>query len=539
MEGFEPPRGGTKNRCLTAWLHPNAVSFTKTLMDVISEFELFARMDIVSISMKIIQIAAELAPIAKVGGLGDVVTGLSRALLKMGHELQILLPKYSCIRALPPFKKSVSFTCLESGKEIQNTAHLGEVEGCDVWFLETQHPEGYFHEKTIYAGDNDPKRFLFFCHMALEFLKKEPAEYLLHIHDWHTAFIPPLYHAAYSKDIEVKGIVLNIHNLEYQGRTTSRYIPKELLGKDTKNILEKLKDDHASFPDSINLLKGGIHYADKVVTVSPNYAKEILTVEQGFGLEDTLRKNDKKLIGILNGLDTGLWNPETDPHIPAHFRPDDPIDVIVQKKRENKKHLQRKIGFKEENKPLVSCVSRLVPQKGPELILGGLIYSLSQDAQACFLGSSPVASLQKKFETFQKELFSKEIHFHFQYDEEFSRLLYAASDFILVPSLFEPCGLTQLISLRYGTIPIVRRTGGLADTVFDIDSTHIKEEKKNGYTFDSFSLSALEETLLRAFNRYNQHPEEHQNLLIKGIRCDFGWEKSAKEYLKIYQSLQG
>lgn len=493
--------------------------------------------------MRIIHVAAELAPLAKVGGLGDVVLGLSRVLLQMGHQVEIIIPKYDCLDK--SFCKNMKLErsdlkSYEGGNWYANSVWSAEVESCKVFFLEPHHPQSYFKEGSIYTDKMDIPRFIYFSRLAMEFLqqRKEPID-ILHLHDWHTAVSTILFQDLYRPlGLNIKGICLNIHNLEYQGKCAAGDLDK--IGLDSKKYLnpENLQDDNPAFPKTINLLKGGIVFADQVITVSPNYAKEILTVEMAFDMQSTLRKHENKVIGILNGIDTEIWSPGKDVHVPASYSAQNSAEEILKAKGENKKILQKKLGLREEPKPLVACISRLVPQKGPTLIKEGLLHALKKHAQCVLLGSSTLPDLQKEFAELKEKLKSNpQIFFHFEYNEPLSRLLYSAADFVLVPSLFEPCGLTQLIGLRYGAIPIVRRTGGLADTIFDADNKNIMESQRNGYTFDTFDSIGIDDALDRALHCWQNEKEKYKALLKRGISMDFGWKKSAQEYLKTYEQL--
>ncbi len=488
--------------------------------------------------LRIVHISAELAPIAKIGGLGDVVLGLSRACKKLGHKIEILIPKYSCLQTEYLKNMEIMQAHLPSFDGETYSVWKGEVEGCEVLFLEPHHPENFFQEGSIYTGKKDISRFTYFSRLALEYLlsRKEEID-VLHLHDWHVALAAPLYKDLYIvKGLKTAIVVINLHNLEHQGKCLASDLDK--IGLQGKNYLtpDKLLDDPASHPDPINLLKGGIIYADLVITVSPNYAKEILTVEMAFGLERTLRKHESKIIGILNGVDYDIWNPEKDIHVPYAYSPSQSIKKILLAKKENKKAFQKKIHLSESDSPLISCISRLVPQKGPTLIKEGLLYALQKKAQIALLGTSFLPDIQAEFDHL-KEKMRQNPHafFFYQYNENLSRLMYAASDFIIVPSLFEPCGLTQLIAMRYGAIPIVRRVGGLADTVFDIDSSDIPNARKNGFTFDAFESHSLNKTIDRALDYWYNKQDKYQEILLNGIHMDFAWEKGATEYINAYE----
>jgi ADP-glucose type glycogen/starch synthase len=282
-------------------------------------------------------------------------------------------------------------------------------------------------------------------------------------------------------------------------------------------------------------LKSGLIYSDAVIAVSPTYAKEMLTKEYGCGLEKVLQKKRKKLFGILNGIDTKKFTPLKDPFIKYHYSSKDNIEKIIEKKNENKKFLQKKLKMNISSKPLFCSIGRLVPQKGPFLIKQSIFKTTKNGGQFILLGSSSVKKIKRNFFSLKKKLSkNRDISLNFAFDEELAHQIYAAADFIIVPSLFEPCGLTQMIALRYGTIPIVRKTGGLADTIFDVTS---KNPLKNGFLFEKFSKKDLLSALDRAFFYFFKKPEKLKILIENGIKEDFSIEKSAKKYEEFYKKL--
>jgi starch synthase len=328
------------------------------------------------------------------------------------------------------------------------------------------------------------------------------------------------------REIPVKAIVLSIHNLEYQGHCSIH---------DLASIgLKKEHITHLQTGSNYNLLKGAIYYADAIVAVSPTYATEILTREYGFGLDEDLRKEKRKLIGILNGIDLELWNPSNDSALTKHYSATDSMPQILEAKRVNRN------GLPFAQNPLrdaiwFGAITRLVPQKGPQLLEAALKEIIRQNGVFILLGISPILEIQRHFEQLKKRYSSSNsVLFHLDHDEILAHKLYAALDFILVPSLFEPCGLSQLIAMRYGTVPIVRLTGGLKDSVFDCEDTRIPASKHNGFTFTRSTPEALIATLARAIRRKNDHPASHQLLIKHGMEADFGWRQPAREYFTLY-----
>ena len=381
--------------------------------------------------MKIVHIASEFAPIAKAGGLGDVVAGLSKEQRRLGHDVEVIIPKYDTITEVP--------------------------EGVTLIDLPDDFSRG-----QIYGEPDDIDRFTRFCEAAADHLDNPD---IVHLHDWPTALI--------AKIVPFK-TVLTIHNAAYQGN---------------------------------GLLQTGIENANALTTVSPTYAREILTPAFGCGLEDLLKKH--KPIGILNGIDTDYWNPATDPLLPHRY-------TAPEGKRLCKEALCTELNLPKDP-PLFAAICRLVDQKGPDLLFSGFEHILNRGGTAVLLGSSPDPALEEKFQA----LAHPNMHLHFDFNESFAHRLYAGADYALIPSLFEPCGLTQLIAMRYGTVPIAHGVGGLADTVI---------EGETGFTFDKPEPALFNDALDRAI-REKDHLAQH------GMALDVSWKKSAQEYLRVYSQL--
>jgi starch synthase len=490
-----------------------------------------------ALRMHIVQVASELAPIAKVGGLGDVLYGLSKQLVREGHLVEVILPKYDCIHyeGLTNLAVEQKDLCVqENSRSIHNLVWSAYLEDLKILLIEPDHPKSYFESGSIYGAPDDAERFIYFCSTVLEYLsqaKKQPD--IIHIHDWPTALIAPLYKERYRKDLHVRKIVFTIHNLQHQGKCLLSHLSHLKLNK------EVLVD-----PDSpllANLVKGAIIEADAITTVSPNYKQEILVPEGGFGLDPLLLKYQKKLTGILNGIDPVFWNPQTDPHLIAHYSTDPPftdghIEQISNAKKENRRRLRRHVGMNEEDCPLVASVTRLVYQKGPELIEHALLRTLEKGGQFILLGSAANPEIEESFLELKDRLKeNRQVAIYLDHDEALAHLIFAAADLFVIPSIFEPCGLTQMIALRYGSIPIARRTGGLADTVCDIDTSSAPVEMRNGFTFDFPDTEGVNWALDRALRCYKEEPKKFEQLMRQGMSLDFSWRKSAQEYLKVYR----
>lgn len=481
--------------------------------------------------MYIIQLASELSPVAKVGGLGDVVFGLSEELAQKGHEVEIIIPKYDSLdfRALKNLKvEQRELWSFEGPYRYNNTVWSAEAGRLKILLIEPHHPKHYFNRGKIYDCPDDSDRFTYFTRTALEYLFKRgrPCD-ALHCHDWPTALSPVLYKEMYQKmGLSIKKTVMTIHNLQHQGKCAPANLSRIGLRGEDFLTPEKLQDPYS--PGLLNLLKGGIVYADFLTTVSPNYEKEIKTAPGGCGLDKVLVQYQHKLKGILNGLDETYWNPSTDPHLIARY-----TKAGVKKgKGENRKHILTHFGLVEKNAPIVASVGRLVPQKSPELILYALKRTLEKGGQFLLLGTTADPALEKAFLAYAD---SGNAAINLDYDESMAHLFFAAADMFIIPSLFEPCGLTQMIAMRYGAVPIARKTGGLADTVFDWDTSTKPLAERNGFTFDFPDTQGVDWALDRALRLWKEDPKTWKKIQSQGMSVDFSWAHAAPEYLKIYQ----
>lgn len=470
----------------------------------------------------VIHIAAEMAPVAKVGGLGDVLTGLSRSLQRKGHLVEAILPKYDCMdysRISNLKELDLELHSSFDGQTHKNKVWSGIVEGLPVYFIEPLHPAKFFWRGQFYSEPDDFRRFTYFCRAAMEFLLqsgKRPD--IIHSHDWQTAVVAPLYWDVFVPlGLDSARLAFTCHNFEYQGAENSGAIAACGLSPQTLMRPDRMQDN--SHHNKINLLKGGVVFSNVVTTVSPTYAQEVLRPEGGKGLHGTLGVHSKKFFGVLNGIDQEVWDPATDTLIDCQYSAHDIDGKFV-----NKQRLRERLGLasegEDERRPLVGCVTRLVPQKGVHLIRHAIYRTLEKGGQFILLGSSPVPHIQHEFEGIARQFENHpQIRLVLKYDEALSHAIYAASDIFVIPSIFEPCGLTQMISMRYGTIPVVRRTGGLADSVFDVDDERNPEEKKNGFVFDDANEGSLNWGLDRALDYYSQRPEWWQDL-VKKARAD-------------------
>lgn len=477
--------------------------------------------------LKILMAAAECAPLAKVGGLADVVGSLPKELLRLGLEVRVILPFYGLIdKKKFPVKKLRSHIAVEIGTGIEKFS-LWEcsIPGTGLKLLLIKHP--YFNHNEIYLHGRvgtakkysrkkeDVKRFAFFSHAVLSAIKAlDWRPDVIHCHDWHTALIPDYLKTIYKNDSFFKKIktLYTIHNLANQGIVGPEIVGYTKIDATLPIIKADLKNG------DINFMVQGILGADLINTVSPTYAKEILQHYEGADLEKILYQRRAKLSGIINGIDTTDFDPKTDPMIEANY------DIKnISLKVKNKLKLQSLAGWKPDARvALIGLVSRLVWQKGLDLITEKL---LKFPCQFVVLGSG-----QKEIETKLLILAKKyptKFFIKIGLDLKLAKMIYAGSDLFLMPSRFEPCGLSQLIAMRYGSIPLVRQTGGLADTV----------NSKTGFLFKHYSAQKLEKTLKLALNTYYKKPLKWLKLQQNCLKQDFSWSKSAKNYLRLYHKL--
>ncbi|HID97829.1 MAG TPA: glycogen synthase [Thermodesulfobacteriaceae bacterium] len=487
--------------------------------------------------MYITMISSECAPVAKVGGLGDVVQGLSRELEIRGNAVEIILPKYDCMRYDRIWDLHKSYSDLwvpYYDHHIHCDVYFGFAAGLKCFFIEPHSHRNFFNRSVFYSNQDDPERFAFFCRAALEFmLKTNKHPDIIHCHDWQTGLVPVLLFDVYKHlGMTHPRVCYTLHNLKHQGVTGEHIL--RLAGLNPADYMnqERLQDNFNH--RAINLMKGGIVYSNFVTTVSPRYAEEIKNTDLGCGLQHTLHIHSTKFGGVLNGIDYSVWNPEIDPHIPARYS----VDTLDEKFR-NKEALRHRLLLRQAFKPVVSVVSRLDHQKGVGLIRHSTFYCLDHGCQFVLLGSSPDPDISHEFHNLRHQLNeNQDCHLELSYNEELAHLIYAGADMILIPSAFEPCGLTQMIAMKYGTVPIVRNTGGLADTVFDADYSHRPYHKRNGYMFNDFNFEGVESALKRAIGMWYSFPEYFRELMVNGMNYDYSWNHPGEDYLNIYNYIR-
>lgn len=471
--------------------------------------------------MKVCFIAAEAAPFVKVGGLGDVIGSLPKALRELGVDARVILPLYSSIDRERFGLKYKAYQFVDLG---WRHSYCGifetEVDGVPCYFVDN---EQYFNRDSIYGQADDGERFAFFSKAALEILPAlDFKPDVVNVNDWHTA-LSVIYldvlksrEAEFYKDMKS---VLSIHNIEFQGRFNP-YEMGNLFGLENKYF------DALIYNGDVNLLKGAIQLADRVNTVSETYAREILDPYFSYGLDKILTVEQGKLRGILNGIDVDKFNPKTDPMIPVNY------DLkTFEDKVQNKLAFQKEMDLEvNADIPLIGMVTRLTHQKGIDLILQASEEILKTGAQLVILGTGDAhyESALRSLEHYRHDRVRSILLF----SNEMSAKIYAASDLFLMPSKTEPCGLSQLISMRYGTVPVVHRVGGLRDTVIPFTGV-----EGNGFTFESFQAGDMMDVIYRAVTCFYQSPDEWKQIIKNNLQKDVSWEQSAKKYLDLYHEV--
>lgn len=476
--------------------------------------------------MKVLFVAAEGAPFIKTGGLADVIGSLPKELKKQGIEVSIMLPKYadmpSSYKEKMIFVKSLAINIdgRDQHFEVKKIKH----NGITYYFICNEY---YFNRPGVYGFADDGERFSFFCRASLAALPHiDFRPDIIHCHDWHTGMISLLLRAHYGTDPFYSGIgtVFTIHNLEYQG-----IFPRDILGAFLNLDDSYYSIDGVEFYGQVSFMKGGIEFSDFITTVSDNYREEIQTPFYGKKLEGLLYKRRDDLFGILNGIDYEEFNAGTDPHIFANY-----YKKSLGKKLVNKNKLQDLLGLPRTNKiPLMAMVSRLVSHKGLDLVMSVLDDIMALGVQLVILGTG-----EEKYELFFQEAANRypgSISTNIAYDEKFAHQIYASSDMFLMPSLVEPCGLAQMIALRYGNIPIVRETGGLKDTVLEFERS---TGAGNGFTFTNYDAQEMLEAIEGAVRLFHHKPS-WTKIRKNAMSQDYSWKTSAKKYQTLYRELQG
>lgn len=474
-------------------------------------------------------IGSECYPFVKTGGLGDVMSALPKSLAKLNMDVKVIIPRYKCIpqkfQEKMEYKGSFYMDLCADGKQYYVGIMEYQEDGVVYDFIDN---DEFFSWGNPYTNliDDIPK----FCYFskaalaALNYLNWTPD--VVHCHDWQAALVP-LYLRTSFKDTNVgrAGAVLTIHNLRFQGiydRKTIQYwsdLPDYVFNKDcmTQNWLDA------------NMLKGGITYCNKLTTVSNTYAGEIQTEEYGEGLEEHLRYHSSKILGIVNGIDTDIWNPATDKLLAAQYD----SQSVIKNKKVNKKALQESLGLEvDDHKIVIGLISRLTNQKGLDLVNDVIPSIMDEHTQVVVLGTGD-AMYEDAFRYYENK-YKGNFCAYIAYNENVAHNIYAGCDALLVPSRFEPCGLTQLISMRYGSIPIVRETGGLKDTV---QPYNLFDNTGNGFTFDRYESGLLYDAINRAKTLYFENRKYWDEMVVRDMNKDVSWQQSAKQYKDMYVEL--
>ena len=482
--------------------------------------------------MNVVYLSSEVAPFAKTGGLADMAGAIPKNLQKLGVEIIVLMPLYRSIKesAYPLAKTDIQFEVRIGDKLKSGYVYKGYLQESKVavYFLDHEPYYGrdglYNYPGTARDFEDNSERFIFFALGALEVVKKlKIRPDVVHCNDWQTGLVPVYLKTKYTgrSFFENTKSVMTIHNLAYQGWFW--HWDMKLTGLDWSLFNSK----QLEFYGKLNFLKGGIVFSDLITTVSKTYAEEIQTPEYGAGLDGVLRERARDIYGIINGIDYTLWNPETDKFIVANYGL-----KKLHGKQLCKRALQRKYKLPEKDCPLIGMITRLTSQKGLDLVVDKFRDLMNTDLQFVLLGTGD-PWYHELFNSYAKT-YPKKVAVQFTFDECSAHEIEAGADIFLMPSRYEPCGLNQLYSLKYGTIPIVRSTGGLADTITDVRSEPVSNGKANGFSFKEYNSDLLFATIIRAMDLF-KNKAMWTNYMKNGMSQDWSLERSAKEYLALYE----
>lgn len=488
--------------------------------------------------MKILLASSEAVPFAKTGGLADVAGVLPLELSKLGHEVTLFLPAYQCIRdaGLPIENTNVTLEVPIGDELRQGRLLVSNLPDSNVAVYFVDEPE-YFDRPSLYGeGGSDYRdnceRFTFFCRSVLESIRLLNLETeLIHANDWQTGLLSALLKCEYCKNPDYADIasLITIHNLAYQG--VFDYEKMAVTGLDSKYFNWKQME----FYGSLNLLKTGIVFSDSINTVSPSYAMEIQGPEQGCGLEGILQHRAQQLTGIINGIDPKEWDPATDNLIPANFDGSFDIEIGCEGKAKCKSALQSETRLEvDPDIPVIGIVGRLAAQKGWSLILPVLREWLStENVQWVILGTGDPDYHHVLTSLHQSH--PNKLALTLGFSNEFAHRIEAGADIFVMPSEYEPCGLNQMYSMAYGTVPVVRKTGGLADTVVDTNIESIENKTATGFRFNEFNPNALKAALNKAVRTFRTNKKVWHQLMLTGMNRDWSWSSSAKKYASLYR----
>ena len=476
--------------------------------------------------MKVLFVASEAYPFIKTGGLGDVAYALPKALRKLGIDARVIIPKYSgiplsyknCMEAVASFNVTVGWRSQYCGLQCLT------YDDIPYYFVDNEY---YFKRSEIYGSYDDGERFSYFSKAVLESIKYmgDFIPDIIHCNDWHCGIVPALLRDQYSKDKRYNKIksIFTIHNLKYQG-----VFPKEILGDLLNLDMKYYKDESLKFYDAISFMKGGIVFSDAVTTVSNTYSQEIQTPFYGEALDGLLSSKAKNLYGIVNGIDYDLYNPKVDKKIFYTYDA-----KTIKQKVKNKLKLQETLCLAvNKDIPMIGIVTRLVKQKGLDLIVDILQDLLSLPIQLVLLGNGD--GYYEDIFQYYASIYPSRISTSIVFDEKLAQQIYAASDMFLMPSLFEPCGIGQLIALKYGSIPIVRETGGLKDTIIPYNKY---TGTGNGFSFINYNSEELLSAINRALDLYKDKSSWNK-LVLNAMNSNNSWENSAQNYMDLYNNIK-
>jgi starch synthase len=483
--------------------------------------------------MRVLFAASEVYPLVKTGGLGDVAQSLPNALQALGADVRIVLPAYRSVLAKLDTMRVLGWLTLSGNREVRVLQAEDSHFACPLWLIDAP---AAFDRPGLPYGDaagvdwpDNPMRFALFseavARLATDALELDWRADVVHSNDWQTGLVP----AYLSLGPERPRTLFTIHNIAYDCQFDFATLQSLHLPEAWWSV------DYGEFYGRFSMLKSGLIFSDLITTVSPRYASEIRSSEYGYGYADILDNQADKLVGILNGIDDKIWDPQTDPHLAAHYHADGKIRAA---KKANRAALLAALGASEQaiadDGPLIGSIGRLVHQKGIDLLLDAIPALLAEtDAQFALIGAGEAKLEQQLIDL--AESHPDRVFAHIGYSEPLAHLLEAGSSIFAMPSRYEPCGLNQMYSLRYGTPPVVRETGGLADTVVDASERTLAREEANGFVFTEISSAALTAALQRAIELYRK-PKQWTKLVRNGMRADHSWKTSAESYLQLYRT---
>lgn len=480
--------------------------------------------------MNVLQVSAEIFPLLKTGGLADIAGALPAALRSVGCDVRVILPGFPAILADLDDSWVLAELTAPWGERLQVRQGRLRTLAVDAYVIDLPHlyarPGSPYEDAWRQPYADNHRRFALLSWVAAQLAHGLDAHWqphVLHSHDWH-AGLTSAYMTFMPPSASRVATVFTVHNLAYQGVFSAACFYELGLPHEAFAV------NGVEFYGQVSFMKAGLYYSDRITTVSPTYAKEIQTPQQGCGFDGLLRTRSHALSGILNAVDDSVWNPAADPHLDSPYQVQD-----MAGKARCKAALQQALGLTvQSDAPLFGVVSRLTDQKGLHLVLGALDAVLSRGGQLVLLGAGD-AHLEALFKA-RAAQHPHAVSVRIGYDEAYAHRIFGATDVTLVPSQFEPCGLTQMYGLKYGSLPLVHRVGGLADTVVDCSLENMAEERANGFVFDEFNQQALERAIARAFALYARQPE-WEAVRGRGMQQDLGWHNAAQQYADLYQHL--